>query len=441
MKRRDFLKSAATAAAVPLIVPASVFGQNAPGNRVTLAAIGVGNRGSGVLQGFARHGDVQVLAVCDAFQSRRERVRAELNARYGGGDTVKAYADFREVLQRPDIDGVVICTQDHWHVPIALAAARAGKDVYCEKPLGVAMRWAWELRKAVAQYGTVFQYGTQQRSDGRFRFACELTRNRYIGEIKRVEVWCPDISEQFGAFSVKQFGSTAPLPVPADLDYDRWLGPAPLAPYTADRCTCYGTYHTYDYALGFIAGWGAHPLDIAQWGLGTDHTGPVSYEGTGTVPAQGLYDTTDTWDIQCRYAGGVALRFMCERVARPVVSAYRPWCSHGTTFFGSEGWVSVDRGGIYASDPKLLKIKLKPDDVHLYESPGQDRNLIDCIKTRQPTVNPVETAIRSDTISHLSDIVVRTGRPLRWDPEREQIIGDSAAASLLDRPLRPPWRV
>jgi len=442
MHRRQFLKNAtlsAGALALPSIVPATVLGANAPSNRVHLAMIGVGGRGSGVMNGFAQHEDVRFLAIADAYKDRRERAKAQLNQRYGAQVT-EAYDDFRDVLKRDDIDGVVVCTPDHWHVPVALYAARAGKDMYVEKPLGVSMQWAGQLRKAVSRYGNVFQYGTQQRSSSPFRIACELVRNGYIGQVKRIEAWCPDISEQFNAFQVKQYGSTEPASVPETLDYDMWTGPAPMRPYTVDRCTCYGTYHCYDFALGFIAGWGAHPLDIAQWGMDMDHTSPVSYEGNGSLPTKGLYDTVSQWDITCRYANGLPMRFMSERTAKAVVMQYRQeWVSHGTTFFGADGWVSVDRTGLYTSNPKLKQVKLKANEVHLYNSPAQDRNFVDCIKTRKPTISPLESAIRSDTISHMSDLCVRLGRPIKWNPEKEAIIDDMQASRLLNRPVRSPW--
>ena len=391
------------------------------------------------MNGFLRYDDVRFVAVSDTYSDRRERARAQLNQHYGG-QVAEAYGDFRDVLKRDDVDGVVVCTPDHWHVPVALYAARAGKDMYVEKPLGVSMVWAGELRKAVKRFGNVFQYGTQQRSGSAFRRACELVRNGYIGDIERIEAWCPDISEQFNAFHVKQYGSTEPVPVPKTLDYDMWTGPAPMRPYTVDRCTCFGTYHCYDFALGFIAGWGAHPLDIAQWGMDLDHTSPVSYEGTGTIPTRGLYDTTSQWDIHCTYANGLPMRFMSERTAKSVVMSYRKkWITHGTTFFGTDGWVSVDRTGLYTSDPKLTQVKLKTNEVHLYNSPAQDRNFVDCIKTRKPTISPLESAIRSDTISHMADICVRVGRPIKWDPKREAIIDDRQATQLLNRTMRSPW--
>jgi predicted dehydrogenase len=442
--RRAFLKkttAAAASLAVPTVFPATAFGRNAPSNRVNLAMIGVGSRGTDVMNGFARNEDVQILAVCDTFRERSERARSALNEKYGG-DVVTAHRDFREILTRDDIDGVVICTPDHWHVPAAIYAARAGKDIYVEKPLGVSLAWARELRRTVKRYGNVLQYGTQQRSDWRFRYACEVVRNGYIGEIERIDVWSPDVSADWNDFQVKRYGSTEPAPVPDGFDYDLWLGPAPVAPYTVDRCRREGSFHIYDYALGFIAGWGAHPLDIAQWGMDADHTSPVHYEGYGEIPTRGLLDTIAMWDVRCRYANGVRMRFMCARVARDPVMNYRKrWSDHGTTFFGSEGWISVDRGGIESSSPTLRQVRLRPGDTRLDRSSGHDRNFVECIRTRKSTVSPLEAAIRSDTISHLSDIAIRTGRLIRWDPARETILDDDTAARRLARPMRAPWQL
>jgi hypothetical protein len=442
--RRRFIQGAAAGAAslaFPLVLPRAALGRTTPSEKVTLAMIGVGSRGMGVMQGFARHDDVQFLAVCDPFRDRREAARDWLNEKYGG-KTVTAYEDLRDLLARPDIDAVIICTMDHWHVPAAVYAARAGKDMYVEKPLSVSMGWSWRLREAVRRYGRIFQYGTQQRSSWPFRFACELARNGYLGTIQRVDAWSPDVVKDREVLSVKPNGSTEPAPVPDGFNYDLWLGPSPQAPYTVDRCKNVGAFHTYDYALGYIAGWGVHQLDIAQWGLDMDGSSPVLIEGRGEIPTTGLHNAITLWDVRGQYANGVKLHFMCDRVAQPVVMKYRDrWCSHGTTFHGKDGWVSVDRDGIYASDPKLPRIKLRPDEIHLYESPGQDRNFIDCIRSRRTTINPLESAIRCDTISHLSDIAIRTGRPIRWDPQREHIIGDEAASRMLNRPMRAPWQL
>ncbi|UCD76939.1 MAG: Gfo/Idh/MocA family oxidoreductase [Phycisphaerales bacterium] len=441
LTRREFIgRSAITAAALPTIVPSTVFGQNAPSNRVTLASCGVGSQGSYLMRNFTRLSDAQFLAVCDTFKSRRDEAARVLNRQYGGS-VVQAYEDFRNVLDRDDIDAVIIATPDHWHVPLANCAAKAGKDVYVEKPLGPVLRWAGELRRTARRYGTVFQYGTQQRSDWRFRYACELARNGYIGELDSIEVWSPDVSDDWNDFAVKRYGSMEPAPIPEGFNYDLWLGPAPWAPYTIDRCRREGSFHVYDYALGFIAGWGAHPLDIAQWGNDADHTGPVSYEGSGEIPTDGLLNTVAQWDVRCQYPNGVIMRFMCHRLARPVVEKYRPWSGHGTTFFGSEGWVSVDRGGLHFSRPALKDVTFSSCDSRLYESTNHYQNFLDCIKSRQPTISPLEAAIRSDTISHLSDICIRLRQPINWDAQNELIVGNEYASRMLDRAMRSPWRL
>ncbi len=216
-----------------------------------------------------------------------------------------------------------------------------------------------------------------------------------------------------------------------------------MKPYTADRTTCYGAYHIYDYALGFIAGWGAHPLDIAQWGLGADQSGPVRYRGTGKIPPMGsLWDSIESWDVLCEYANGVTMHFMGHRVAEPLVKAYHPaWADYGTTFFGDRGWISVNRSALYASDKALQKAQIKREEKHLTEATSQARDFVDCIKSRGPTASPLESAIRSDTISHLSELCIRLGRPIQWDPQKEQIVNDSDATKLLDRPLREPWKL
>ena len=450
--RRELLKTTALAGgalALPSIVPSSVFGAKAPSNTVALAAFGVGQRGFGNnWHSFAGHADVRYLAACDAFTSRRDRFAAEINKKkYGGKNICTSHAHFSDALARDDIDGVVISTQDHWHVPLAYHAAVAGKDMYVEKPLGVAMAWAMKLREQVEKKKVIFQYGTQQRSGGQFLHACELVRNGTVGKITHVDAWCAGMRAPGWYVKVfnQHYKNTAPAKPPADLNYDMWVGPAPMKPYTTSRCTEWGTYHIYDNALGFIAGWGAHPLDIAQWGLDMDHTSPVTYEGTGQFPPKGLFDTIDSWDVNCQYANGVTLHFMCARAAQPIVAKMtrRPWRDHGTTFFGLDGWVSVDRAGCYMNlkgkPVNAGQIKIKPTDKRLYNSPAQSRNFIDCIKTREPTINPVESAIRSDTISHMSDICIRLGRKITWDPAKEKIVGDSEAAKMLDRPMRKPW--
>jgi hypothetical protein len=447
--RRAFLRSAAAVITAPAIVPSSVFGRNAPSNRVSLAAIGVGNRGSSnVWQDFVTtQEDVRLVAACDCFASRRDDFAAKVNDYYGG-KICTPMADWRKVLARKDVDGVIISTPDHWHVPLAYHAAKAKKDMYVEKPLGVAMTWAWKLRKAVAANGVVFQYGTQQRSSGEFTRAVELVRNGYIGKVRHIDAWCSGMRspDWYSEVFKEHFGDIEPAPVPAGLDYDMWIGPAPMKPYTKSRCTEWGSYHIYDYALGFIAGWGAHPLDIAQWGLEMDQTSPVYYEGKGEIPQGGLFDTIDNWDVQCRYANGVTMRFMCDRVAKNVEGLMddprkRPFMDHGTTFWGEGGWISVSRGALYASPKELQTARIREDEKPVIRSSSQGKNFVECMKSRRPTINPLESAIRSDTISHMSDIAIRLGRPIRWDPEKERIIGDQDAVKRLDRAMRKTWRM
>ena len=445
ISRRKLLKQAAAAAAVslPMIATSPLRGQGAPSNRVSLAAIGVGGRGTdNCRHAFLPLEDVRLVAAVDCRKSRREAF-CQLADKHYNGKVCAGYADFREVLARKDIDGVIISTPDHWHVPLALFAARAKKDMYVEKPLGVALAWAWKLREEVARHKVVFQYGTQQRGDQRqFRRACELVRNGYVGKVLRVDAWSPDMSSQFKAASVPPYGSTTPTDVPLDLDYAMWIGPAPMKPYTADRTTNFGAYHIYDYALGFIAGWGAHPLDIAQWGLAADQSGPIRYQGTGKVPPKGsLWDSLESWDVQCEYASGVKMHFMGHRVAQPVVKAYHPaWCDHGTTFFGSEGWINVNRRALYASSKALQTATIKPSEEHLTAAESHARNFVDCIKSRKPTLSPLEAAIRSDTISHLSDLAIRLDRAIAWDPQTEQIMNDFEASQRLNRAVRAPWQ-
>jgi len=429
LNRRDFLKTAAGVAAFPCIVRSSALGDDATpaaSERVTLGHIGVGGQGSALLENFLQVKEAKCVAVADPIKERREKWAAQIGC--------AAYNDFRELLARNDIDAVVVATQDHWHVPIAIMAAKAGKDMYVEKPLGISIEHNQKVREAVRKYHRIFQYGTQQRSDRNFRFACELTRNKYIGELKEIHAWCSG-----GA----RGGSTKPEPVPDGFDYDMWLGPAPFKPFNTDRCLrtdgLKGTYHIYDYAIGFIAGWGAHPLDIAQWGNNTDSTVPILYQGKGELPTEGLFDTTLEWDINCSYENNVTMRFMSTKVAGPIVGKYRPTHDHGTTFIGDKGWVSVDRAGIYAEPKELLNIKLKAGDIHLYESNNHYADFVRCVLSRKDPVSPIESAAQSDFISHLSDIVVRSGHTIKWDAKNEKIIGDGEAERYTTRAMRSPW--
>ncbi|MBN2562116.1 MAG: Gfo/Idh/MocA family oxidoreductase [Phycisphaerae bacterium] len=439
--RRRFLRRAAGTFAAPFVVTSKALGKvgGVPASeRVAIGHIGVGNRGGGLLGYFLNLPDCRCVAVCDPFESRRTQQAKRVDDHYAkkdksvSGKGCAAYRDFRELIARDDIDAVVIATPDHWHVPIAVAAAREGKDLYVEKPLGLSIEQDLTLRETVNRYRRVFQYGTQQRSTPLFRHACELVRNGRIGKVHTINVWCP---------SGEQGGSTKVEPPPADLDYDMWLGPAPQAPYTADRCSARGAYWVSDYALGFVAGWGAHPLDIAQWGNDTDDTGPIEYEGRGVFPTDGLYDTAISWDVHCLYANGVKMRFMSPDAAAPIATQYGLQQALGTMFIGDKGWIDVDRTRMYADPPSLLNETIAPDELHLYESNHHWNDFISAVKTRSGTVSPIEVAVRGDTISQLSEIAIRTGRKITWDPGKETLVGDETASRMLTRAMRSPWRL
>lgn len=419
--RRGFLQRAAAAGAalsVPTIVPASVFGATAPSHQIAVGAIGVGGRGTGLLMEAAGDPRVRVLGVCDVFRDRREQRAAALNQRYGS-PVCTPYADLREMLAREDIDAVTIGTPDHWHVPAALLAVRSGKDVYVEKPLGVSMEQDLALRREVQRYGRIFQYGTQQRSMAHIRVGCELVRNGRLGKLQAVEVTAPSYGYEGGSLD--------PLPVPENLDYELWLGPAPWRPYTKDRCTCWGAYWISDYAHGFIGGWGAHPLTDMVWALGDDWNAvPVEYEGTGKF-GSGLFDAPYDWDIRGRFANEVQFHFTPG--------------GDCVTFLGERGRVAISRGGLRVEPESLLQEKIGANEIRLEESRSHMGNFLDGVQTRRPTVAPIEVAVISDTVTQLSMIAILTGRKIRWDPQRETIRDDPGALQLWTRAMRSPWHL
>jgi predicted dehydrogenase len=409
LTRRGFLQGAGSAAAFPYVITTSALGnatKAAASERVTLGHIGVGGQGTYLFNHFQELEGCQSVACADAHKSRRDARAADC-----GG---KAYADFREILARDDVDAVVVATPDHWHVPIAIMAGRAGKDCYVEKPLGICAEQDLLCRKVFQEHHRVFQYGTQQRSLVHCRLGCELVRNGRIGKIQELEVFAPNGGSG---------GSTQEAPVPPGFDYESWLGPAPAKPYTADRCHPQGTYWIYDHSIGYLGGWGAHPLDILVWGCDADIAGPWSVEGTGKVPETGLYDTVYDWNMKFTLAGGVTMTF-------------RPG-NDSTKFIGSEGWVRVWREG-WDAKPKSL-LKEPAGSVHLLKSENHYQNFVDAVKQRSATVSPLADAVRSDLISHMCDIAVRLDRKITWDPKQEAVVGDSEAARMPHRPMRSPW--
>lgn len=443
--RREFLKRSvalSTVFAVPHIVSQPLFGAAAPSNRVNVGQIGCGNISNYHIGFLSNMPDVRIVAVADAYKSRREAAAARLNTQYGEPGTVKAYADFRDILARPEVDAVVIAAHDNWHMPMSIAAAKAGKDVYCQKPLGLDFGLTNLLRNVIRDGKRIFQFGTQYRSMARYRQMVQLVRNGYIGQLQRIDLWCRDVSFNVDQYHVKPYGSAEAVPVPADLDFDAWMGPSQMVPYTVDRATCWGGYHCPETSLGFIAGCGIHELGLAQWANKADHTSPIRYAGTGQVPTEGVFRTLARWDVMCDYANGVKLRFMDHRTAKTVVAQYLPsWHDgDGVVFHGSEGWIS-DAEGFCASNKALWKVAFKPSDEQLMVSPEHNRNFIDCVKSRQETICPVEMGIRCDAICQLANIAAITGRVIQWDPEKETIIGDAEASQMLTRPYREKWKV
>ena len=451
LTRRQFVQTAgATAVAIgfPTIVPRTVFGADAPSNRVNVGQIGCGGISNYHSHYLKQMQDVRVVAVCDAYKSRRIAKAADYNTHYGGTDITKAHADFRELLARPDVDAVIVAAHDNWHTPMSIAAAKAGKDVYCQKPLSLDLTRTSLLRKVVNDNNRVFQFGTQYRSEGAaglYLKMCELVRNGYIGELKHIDVWCRNVQFDAANYNVKPYGSTVEIPVPDDLDFDAWQGPAKMVPYTADRATNWGGYHCPETSLGFLAGCSIHPLGVAQWGNDSDNTSPIRYEGTGKVPTEGIFKTLENWDVMCEYENGVTLRVMDTISARDVVKKYYPSFkdNDGVVFHGTDGWIgNFNYSGTFsASNQKLWKQKFGPDAERLYVSPEHNRNFIDCVKSKKETVCPVEMGIRCDTICHLVDAAAQTGRVIKWDPKTEKIIGDEQAAKMLTRPYREQWKV
>jgi predicted dehydrogenase len=447
MDRRQFLKSACGAAlgavSFPHIVPASVLGANgavAPSEKIAMGFIGVGSMGGGHLRSFLGYDDVRVVAVCDLREIFRQRALERVQKRYGGKGC-DIHRDFRELLARDDIDAVTVVVPDHWHALIGIEAAKNRKDMYYEKPLAMSIADGKAVREAVKRYGVIFQFGTQQRSDEKFRFACELVRNERIGKLHTImvgshpSITCPN-------------QPTQPPPDKNEFDYDTWLGPAPWAPYTYERCAsrAMGTEgmwtHIYDYSLGGLGGaWGIHPVDIAQWGNGTDDTGPLEIQGSGTIPADGLNDTPIAWEVEHLYANGVKMIHMNTKTALKRAEPFKLRNGLGILFQGTEGWVLVGREFLTTEPKSLLTTTIGPNEIRLHRSTNHRRNFIECVKSRQQPICPVEQAVRSDTICHLDDIAIRLGRKLQWNPKAEKFLNDETANRLLTRPMRSPWHL
>jgi predicted dehydrogenase len=428
--RRAFLTGAAKvsagALAFPAVVPASALGRGrmAPSNRIVMASIGTGGQGTQHIGGgpwtpeggLTGREDVQLVAVCDVNAQRREAARSLVNQRYMNGDC-KAYRDFREVLARKDIDAVLIATGERWHPLISIAAAKAGKDVYCEKPTSVTIEEALAVREVVRRYSTVYQTGTQQRSSYSFRFACELARNGYLGEVKEAIVGVG------GPPSFKTCDLPA-QPVPEWLDYDLWLGPAPWRPYNGAYVGGWMAFR--DFSGGEMTNWGAHHFDIAQWGLGMDGNGPVEI-----MPPNGKDVKVITW----RYQNGALLTRDPERLAKESGQ------DNGVMFVGTKGKVAVWRYDLKTWPENLKNQKLGPNAIHLHEAYNHHTDFINSVRTRTRPGADISVGARSITVPHLGNIAYELGRPVRWDPTRERFVDDPDADRLFSRRMRAPWHL
>lgn len=434
MDRRNFIKAAAATAVAPAIVPSSVFARPAPSDTLRFGCIGVGRQGQADMQELIYRGleaGARVTAVCDADSHRLQDAQwlAEkiytLETGKDAAGTVVAYRDFRELLARKDLDGVLIVTPDFWHAAHAVAAAEAGKDIYLEKPLTYSIAEGKALVAAVRRSKRVLQVGSQQRSSIHFLMACELARNGRVGKLHTIRAWLP---EDQGA------GDPRPTPVPPNLDYDAWMGPTAAAPFAEDRVhpqTSYerpGWLQIEPYCLGMITGWGSHMIDIAQWGHGSELTGPVSVEATAEFPDRGLFDVHTKFKAEAVYADGVRLIMETGDPA-------------GVRFEGDRGWVFVQRGAIKASDPEILKWKPGQGGVKLEQSGNHMKNFLEAVRARRDPIAPVEVGHRSNAICIMTHIAMKLGRKLAWDPKAETFTGDDEANRRLDYPHRAPWKV
>jgi predicted dehydrogenase len=455
MDRRRFLATAgqglvasSVAAGFPAIVPASVFGSTSPSNRINVGAIGTGRISRGHdLPGIWQHDIARIMAVCDVDSRRVEDAKTLVNEHYAKKtgkpfDGVRGYANYRDLLANKDVDAVVISTPDHWHCLIAIDAVQAGKDVYLQKPASLTIAEGRALSDAVQRTGRIFQIGSQQRSTVQFRYAAELVRNGRIGQLKTVEVGLPGDPS----------GDDEPeMPVPKNLDYDTWLGSTPVVYYTEKRVHPQvgydrpGWLRCEQFGAGMITGWGAHHIDSAHWGMGTELTGPVEIWGSAEFPKKGLWDVHGPFKTEALYANGVKM----------TVSGDFP---NGIKFIGTEGWIFVSRGNetvtgsdpvaklkdataLAASDPKIITSVIGPNEINLPRSGQHHGNWLEGVKSRRQPIAPVEVAHRSCSACLLHHTAMKLKRKLYWDPVKEEFKNDDEANAMRSRPQRRPYAI
>jgi len=436
--RRSFLTRSAAGlaglAAGPVLIPGHAWGRAGStfhNSKVNMGMIGVGDMGTSHLRRILALDDVRVVAICDVRREHRDEAKLRVDNAYGD-NACTTYNDFREMLARDDIDAVCIAVPDHWHVLIGMEAARRGKAMYYEKPMSLTVEEAQAMRATARRYHTIFQFGTQQRSDARYRFAVELARNGYLGELDLVVA---------SSASYDAEPNQPEQPVPDGLDYDLWLGPAPEAPFTPLRCTRNWTL-IRDYSLGCLGGaYGIHNVDIAQWVMDADDSGPIAVEGTGSVPDEGIFDTIQYFEAEHIYPNGKKLIHIDHRSAADRFPQFNVEPSMALLIQGSEGWVYVARGYMDAEPKALLRTVIGPNDLRLPRSPSHWRNFIDAVKRGTDPICPVGPGVKSEIVCQQAEIAIRLGRPLQWDNELEQFINDPEANRMLSSPMRHPWHL
>ena len=437
ISRREALKAVAAVAAVPMFVPGRVLGDDAPSKKIVLGSIGVGWMGGSNLNSFLNLGDCQVVAIADVDQRHLDEAVNNVNGRYNNKDC-KGYRDYRELIGRADIDAVCISTPDHWHAIPAVEAAKAKKDIYCEKPLSKTLAEGIAMVEAVESNGRIWQTGSWQRSVSDFRRAVELVLNGYVGKVKRVEVGLPSGHADFGGTGDKRPNCDPPK----EVNYDFWVGPSEMMPF--NPCRFHKNWRwCYNFGGGQLMDWIGHHCDIAHWGLSNpkygcgpdDKIGPLEVVGTAEFPPKdAVWNTAGNYRIECKYPNDIEL----------VIAGGYGDIQGGAKWIGENGWVSVDRGRFDASTPewkKEVREREKRGDleVALYDSPGHQREFLDSIRTRKPTQTPVAVAHRSQTPGHLGYIASVVGRKLKWDAAAQKIVGDDEANALLSRKFRGPW--
>jgi predicted dehydrogenase len=429
--RRQFLKAAGAAIVLPAILPGCATGgpRTTASNKITLGVIGWGMQGPSDTQAFLYEQDCRVVAACDLDKDHLQDAVSTINGHYKNNDCT-AYHDYRDLLSRDDIDAVLIAIPDHWHALVATEAARRKKDIYGEKPLARTIAEQQAIVRAVEKHNLIWQTGSWQRSQPTFHKAAEIVRNGLIGDVTHCEVGLPS-----GHYDFAKTGEfMTPTAPPPELDYETWIGPSKMEPYIRGRVHRNWRWN-YNTGGGQLLDWVGHHCDIAHWGLDFDRSGPSEIEGHGDFPAaDAVWNTCTRYRIELKYPRNITMT---------IAGGYDDIKS-GTKWIGTEGWVWVDRAGFECSNPEWKHGRNLPEalrKVKLYESPGHERNFLDCVKSRQPTICPVQTGHHSTIPGHLGLISMLTGRKINWSVQHEKILGDPAASELLTRAYRAPWHL